>query len=225
MFRKLISKTLAEVSDVEERTVEITENEPTLTEEWIWVEGYKGTDRDMKCRDFQYELGKQYDMPENEVVEECVSGFHMCLELNDVFGYYKIQNSNRFFKVKALVRKSDVDSYGKSMGLYYGVLDKLAAKSIEFIRELTIDEIFEDTPCKDWPDNYKKLAIEIGTDKATIKKDTDNLVELGFSNKLATYITSNYGYNFIKKAKAIASQPDLSMDVKCMLIFSNVNKG
>ena len=30
------------------------------SEKWIWVEGYKGTDPEMKCRDFQFELGEEY---------------------------------------------------------------------------------------------------------------------------------------------------------------------
>ena len=50
--------------------------QPTGEEEWIWVTGYKGTDKDMKCRDYQYELGKQHDMPEGTDITMCYSGFH-----------------------------------------------------------------------------------------------------------------------------------------------------
>ena len=28
----------------------------TIENEWVWVEGYKGTDKDMCCRGYQYEL-------------------------------------------------------------------------------------------------------------------------------------------------------------------------
>ena len=45
-------------------------------DEWIWVEGYKGTDKNMCCRDYQYEIGKQFDMSDDEEIKECSSGFH-----------------------------------------------------------------------------------------------------------------------------------------------------
>ena len=54
-------------------------NAPNKKEEWIWVEGYKGTDADMRCRGYQYEFDKQFDIPENEEVEMCKKGFHLCL--------------------------------------------------------------------------------------------------------------------------------------------------
>ena len=41
-------------------------------DEWIWVDGYKGTDEDMKCHDFQYELNKQFDMPEDVKIKSCL---------------------------------------------------------------------------------------------------------------------------------------------------------
>lgn len=51
-------------------------------EEWIWVVGYKGTYADMTAKnDFKYELGKQYDMPEDSKIEACESGFHLCMNV------------------------------------------------------------------------------------------------------------------------------------------------
>ena len=46
---------------------------------------YKGFDKDMKCRDFQYEEGKTY---EEEKAELCNTGFHACEDPLDIFGYY-----------------------------------------------------------------------------------------------------------------------------------------
>lgn len=57
----------------------------TPEEEWVWVTGYKGTDRDMKCKnDCQFEIGKKFDMPEGEDAVLCDSGFHFCPKLKDV---------------------------------------------------------------------------------------------------------------------------------------------
>lgn len=54
---------------------------------------YKGTDKDMKCQGFQFELGKEYVEEEAEL---CVKGFHGCEYPLDVFAHYAPADS-RFF--------------------------------------------------------------------------------------------------------------------------------
>lgn len=201
--------------------LEVTPTEPTPPEEeWVWVEGYKGTERDMSCREFQYELNKQFDMPEDVKIEECENGFHLCLNLNDVFNYYSIGRGHRFFKVKALVRKSDKEKYGKLITDIYGLRiskhDKIVAKSIIFISELTIDEVLKNTDTYNLPEKYKRLAIEYDLYYAYDKYNIDILIEDGYSETFATHIIK------IKKfeiAHAFGSQKDLSMDVKVLGIL------
>ena len=54
---------------------------------------YKGTDKDMKCRDFQFEIGKEYEEAEAKL---CEKGFHGCEYPLDVFAHYAPADS-RFF--------------------------------------------------------------------------------------------------------------------------------
>ena len=47
---------------------------------------YKGINKDMTCRDFQYEEGKEYEHDGD--IELCKSGFHACEYPLDCFRYY-----------------------------------------------------------------------------------------------------------------------------------------
>ena len=201
-------------------------NETMLPEEeWVWVEGYKGTDRNMCCRDFQYEMGKQFDMPEDAKINECKSGFHLCLNMWDVFKYYNVGGGNRFFKVKALVRKADKDKYGlpeiipmDGYNIRTGATyNKLAAKSIIFLSELTTDEILESIGGIDLPEQYKPLIIEHSMSHAYDKYHTDTLVEDGYSKAFASHLSQS---NKFDVAHAIGSQKDLSMDMKVLYILN-----
>ena len=51
---------------------------------------FKGFDKDLKCRDFQYEIGKEYT---EEKADICNYGFHACEFPMDVFGYYPPSDS------------------------------------------------------------------------------------------------------------------------------------
>ena len=49
------------------------------------IKAYKGFNKDMTCRDFQYEEGKEY---EEERAEACNCGFHACEHPLDCLRYY-----------------------------------------------------------------------------------------------------------------------------------------
>jgi hypothetical protein len=69
---------------------------------------FKGFDKDLKCRDFQYEIGKEYT---EETADICNCGFHACEFPMDVFGYYPPSDS-RYCEVEleANDQKSSDDS-------------------------------------------------------------------------------------------------------------------
>ena len=59
--------------------------------------GFKGFENDLKCRGFQYKVGKTYDLKGE--VECCKRGFHFCENPLEVF-YYYTPNKSRFCQVE-----------------------------------------------------------------------------------------------------------------------------
>ena len=220
-LNKIYGKPAATNESIEEAIDTVT------GEEWVWVKGFKGTDKDMRCKDdFQYELGKQFDLDSDIEPAVCSKGFHFCKKLESVFLYYKIGDGNRFFEVEALVKKSDLettglDQWSKMYMSFTNYDDKYAAKSIRFIRELTVDEVFgalgTDCDVREWADEQKKRAME--TSISAVRKEVREfeLCAAGYSPAFSKYIAGDTGR--YKTAMAMASLTDVSMDVKVMAIF------
>ncbi|RGR26339.1 hypothetical protein DWY54_23405 [Parabacteroides distasonis] len=61
------------------------------------IKSYKGFDKNLKCRDFQYEIGKEYEM--DGEIKVCSRGFHSCESPFDVFDHYTMIDS-RFCEVE-----------------------------------------------------------------------------------------------------------------------------
>lgn len=55
------------------------------------ITSYKGFDKNMQCRGFQYEVGKEYEM--DGKIKCCNRGFHACKSPLEVWDYYDILNS------------------------------------------------------------------------------------------------------------------------------------
>ncbi|RJO62638.1 MAG: hypothetical protein C4542_03050, partial [Dehalococcoidia bacterium] len=73
------------------------------------IKGYKGFDKNLQCRGFQYEIGKEYKC---DSVSICERGFHFCEHPLDVFGYYD-PTTSRFAEVEGGGKTERLDSDSK----------------------------------------------------------------------------------------------------------------
>ena len=99
------------------------------------MKGYKAFTLDMACvptnKDrFQYEIGKEYSLPEDSPLTICKSGFHFCPDVPKVYNWY----ANSF-----LTRVCEVEALGKIVVSESG--DKCATDRIQIGRELSPEEI------------------------------------------------------------------------------------
>ena len=81
------------------------------------ITGFKGFDKNLQCRGYQYEVGNTYE--HSGIVKCCEEGFHFCENPLDVFGYYS-PNESRYCAVEGsgTIDKSDEDSTVASSKLH-----------------------------------------------------------------------------------------------------------
>ena len=88
---------------------------------------YKGFNKDLTCRDFQYEIGKEYEIEEPICMCEC--GFHACKDPLAVLDFYR-GIDKRYCIVE-------------QWGYMDAELDKSTSSNIKIVKEISLRELFE----------------------------------------------------------------------------------
>lgn len=101
------------------------------------IKAYKGFDKDLKCRGFQFELGKEFEEP---AAKACEKGFHACEMPLEVLSYYEPGKGSRYCEVEQsgeISRHSDDTKVASSkirIGAEIGIPGLVKAQ-IEYVRE------------------------------------------------------------------------------------------
>ena len=99
---------------------------------------YKATDKDMKCRGFQYELGKTAEAEGD--IKLCEKGLHACKMPLDVLGYYAPGDGSRYFEaeledVSDEKRSNDTKRVGKKLTLSAEIgIPGLVKAQVEYVK-------------------------------------------------------------------------------------------
>ena len=99
---------------------------------------YKATDKDMKCREFQYELGKTAEVEGD--IELCERGLHACEMPLDVLSYYAPGDGSRYFEaeledVSDEKRSDDTKRVGKKLTLSAEIgIPGLVKAQVEYVK-------------------------------------------------------------------------------------------
>ena len=110
---------------------------------------YKGFNKNLKCRDFQYEVGKEYEMDGD--IKCCERGFHACESPLEVFDHYDMLTS-RFAEVE---QSGEIDKEENTT--------KVCSSKIKVKAELKLADII----------NLGVEWIKDVTSPSKLKKETD----------------------------------------------------
>jgi len=246
-INKEVAELKEDVKDMKQEAEKISTTIPETQEapekeEWIWVDGYKGTDKNMCCQPgnidsrIQYEIGKEFTCNGDIICGG--NGLHFCEDLKDVFDYYLIDLNNKFFKVKGLVKEKDYNNMIKNKGretyyswahMSYTLDSQLVAKKIIFLEEVTynnglkkyIDEYLpyienEEDYCK-----YNDYNI-LCRDKFLL-----SMKNLGFSDLFTRIqldsIPKEAAVKYVNQAKAYKKE-NISKDLMIYLLEKYKNK-
>ena len=103
----------------------------------------KGFDEDLKCRGYQFEIGKTYEikLPDDyELTKEDLCSdkvFHYCNSLRKVHGYYSVkpEENNRFCEIEVLGR--EVTNGDKCGSNKIKVIREIVGKELDILKGLT----------------------------------------------------------------------------------------
>lgn len=248
MFDFFKKKTIEEKMDIiktsYEKQQESMVESKSPGKKYIWVEGFKGTQENMCCtvtypkmcefsinherKTEQYELNVPKILEGDPAVGR--NGFHFCKDLDDVFRYYPFDFHNRYFKVKALVKKEEYDNR---------LFAALAAKEIILYEEVfpEYEEVKQDLKCtsKRYHEPYQFTeedfngAKEMGKEVYFKNKFIGALVKLGHSHLLSELVVEQcscdvaYMKHIIDVATALKDE-GVSRDTTAYILLGGIHE-
>ena len=129
------------------------------------IKSYKAFDKNMQCRGFQYEVGKDYEM--DGEIKCCERGFHACKSPMEVWDHYDMLNS-RFAEVE---QSGKIDEEGNST--------KICSSHIKIKAELKLADIIN-------------IGVEWLKDITSPTKVKTDIAQIGSSGDSAQIGSSGY---------------------------------
>jgi hypothetical protein len=136
------------------------------------IRGFKGFDKDLKCRGFQFKVGKEYEEPEAVI---CEKGFHFCENPLDVLNYYDLCDSEF----------AEVESSGKTDK--HSGDSKIATTKMKINAKLSLDGFIKASVdfLLSVAKKSNKTAASGDYSKLAASGDSSKLAASGYSSQLA----------------------------------------
>ena len=147
---------------------------------------YKGFDKNLCCRGFQFKVGEEYE--QQGEIKICKNGFHACTNPFDVLNYYDVDGNNRFCQVEqyGTIDNSNEDTKQTSSKIKIKAeigMTGLFEEGIEWLKEKTNPiQIINETKNKN--DNPSGDYVKIGS--------SGDYAQIGSSGNYAQIGSSGY---------------------------------
>ena len=158
------------------------------------IKAYKGFDENLKCRGFQYKVGKEYKM--NGKVSCCRNGFHACQSPLEVLDYYLLSDDGKMARFCEVEQTGTIDEGDNGS-------TKVASSKIKINRELTLSDLIQ-------------LGVKWIEENTNKTKDTDLSDNGEWKKKIAS---SGYGVNIASSGYGV----NIASSGNCVRIVSSGN--
>ena len=153
------------------------------------ITSYKGFDKNMQCRDFQYEVGKEYNM--DGEIKCCNRGFHACKSPLEVWNYYDMLKS-RYAEVEQSGKIDEEEKSTKVCSSHIKIKAELKLADIinigvEWLKDITSpSKVKTDGVLNDNGDRKKQIGSSGDSAKIGSSGDSAKIGSSGDSAKIGS---------------------------------------
>ena len=153
------------------------------------ITSYKGFDKNMQCRGFQYEVGKEYEM--DGEIKCCNRGFHACKSPIEVWDYYDLINS-RFAEVEQSGKIDEEEKSTKVCSSHIKIKAELKLADIinigvEWLKDITSpSKVKADGALNDNGDRKKQIGSSGYSAQIGSSGDSAQIGSSGYSAKIGS---------------------------------------
>ena len=150
---------------------------------------YKGFDKNMQCRGFQYEVGKEYEM--DGEIKCCNRGFHACKSPMEVWDYYDMLNS-RYAEVEQSGKIDEEENSTKVCSSHIKIKAELKLADIinigvEWLKDITSpSKVKADGALNGNGDRKKKIGSSGNYAQIGSSGDSAQIGSSGYSAKIGS---------------------------------------
>ena len=96
----------------------------------------KGFDKNLRCRGFQFEIGKEYKI-DSKKLELCSDKvFHYCDTLRNVHDFYPVTSNNRYCEIEVLGEEIHDNNYKKFGSNHIKIVREITGEELDYLKGL-----------------------------------------------------------------------------------------
>ena len=153
------------------------------------ITSYKAFDKNMQCRDFQYEVGKEYEM--DGEIKCCNRGFHACKSPMELWDHYDMLNS-RYAEVEQSGKIDEEENSTKVCSSHIKIKAELKLEDIinigvEWLKYITsTSKVKADGALNDNGDRKKQIGSSGDYAKIGSSGDSAQIGSRGYSAQIGS---------------------------------------